>query len=148
MPVINRSVTVPYSVTKMYDLVNTIEDYPKFLPWCRSSEIHHRNEDEVKATLTLGHGAIQKSFTTCNLLQAGKMIEMRLVSGPFKQLLGFWRFTELANDGCQIDFDLEFEFSNKLMAMAFGAVFQQVAHTLVDAFCKRADELYGIKKVS
>lgn len=143
MPIINHSLAVPHSVSEMYELVNQVEDYSKFLPWCKESTVLSRSEDEVHATLVLASGAFQKSFTTCNRLQKDKMIEIRLVNGPFHQLEGFWRFEELENKQCRISLDLEFEFSSKLLALAFGPVFNQVANTLIDAFSKRAMEVYG-----
>lgn len=143
MPVIHHSLAVPHHVSEMYQLVNQVEDYEKFLPWCKESKVLSRTEDEVHATLVLAGGGLQKSFSTLNRLQADKMIEIRLLNGPFRQLEGFWRFDELEEQKSQITLDLEFEFSSKLLALAFGPVFNQVANTLVDAFCKRAAELYG-----
>jgi ribosome-associated toxin RatA of RatAB toxin-antitoxin module len=89
----------------------------------------------------LAGGGFQKSFTTCNRLQKDKMIEIRLLDGPFRQLEGFWRF-DAEGEHCQITLDLEFEFSSKLLALAFGPVFNQVANSLMDAFCKRAQHVY------
>jgi ribosome-associated toxin RatA of RatAB toxin-antitoxin module len=143
MPIIHQTLTVPNSVSEMYQLVNDVEAYSSFLPWCKESRIVSKNADEVRALLTLAGGGFQKSFTTCNHLQPEKMIEIRLVDGPFRQLEGFWRFDAAVEQGCQITLDLEFEFSNKLLALAFGPVFHQVANTLVEAFRKRAIEVYG-----
>lgn len=142
MPVIHHSLTTPYSVSEMYQIVNDVEAYADFLPWCKESCVLSKNDDEIHARLTLAGGGFQKSFTTCNRLQSNKMIEIKLVDGPFQQLEGFWRF-ESVGEGCQITLDLEFEFSNKLLALAFGPVFNHVANTLVEAFCKRAVEVYG-----
>jgi ribosome-associated toxin RatA of RatAB toxin-antitoxin module len=127
----------------MYQLVNNIEDYPNFVPWCDETEVLSRNEDEIHATLHFSGGGFKKSFTTCNRLQKNKMVEMRLVNGPFKHLEGFWRFEEQHDRSCLVRLDLEFEVANKILGMAFGSVFNQVANTLVDAFSKRAQEIYG-----
>ena len=143
MAVINRSALVPHSVSQMYQLVDAIENYPEFLPWCKSSEILSRTADEVLATLNLEHKGIGKSFTTCNRLQKDKMIEIRLLNGPFKQLEGFWRFESINENSSKVCLDLEFEFSGWLLSVVFGPVFNQVANTLVDAFVKRANEIYG-----
>lgn len=143
MPTISKSALVPYAPGAMYALVNDIESYPKFLPWCRSVRVQRRSDDEVRATIELARGGIQKSFTTCNRLQKDKMIEMRLVEGPFRRLEGFWRFQSLDGDACKVSLDLDFEFSSVFLGMAFGPVFHQIANTLVDAFCKRAVEVYG-----
>jgi ribosome-associated toxin RatA of RatAB toxin-antitoxin module len=145
MTVIQRSEIVPYTPAQMYDLVNAIEDYPSFIPWCKASHIHLRNEDEVQATLDFAKGAIQKSFTTCNRLQVNKMIEIRLLDGPFRHLEGFWKFDGLAEGGTQISLDMEFEFANKLLSMAFSPIFHQATNALVDVFCQRANDVYGLK---
>lgn len=143
MAAINRNALVPYSAAEMYRLVDDIESYPDFLPWCRSAREWQRNEDEVKASIELQRGGIHKTFTTCNRLQKDKMIEMRLVEGPFRHLEGFWRFDPLRPDACRVSLDLEYEFSSRLLKMAIGPVFAQITSTLVDAFCERATELYG-----
>lgn len=130
----------------MFALVDDVEAYPQFLPWCKSATVWSRDGDEVRATVELAKGAIQKSFTTLNRLQRNKMIEMRLVEGPFHHLEGFWRFDSLgegATDACKVTLDLEYEFSNALLAMTVGPVFNQVANKLVDAFCQRAEVVYG-----
>lgn len=143
MPTISKSAEVPYTQEQMYELVNDIENYSEFIPWCVSSEIISRTPDEVRATLSFASRGIQKSFTTLNRLQPHKMVEIRLVHGPFRQLEGFWRFEPSSDSHSRVMLDLEFEFSNKLLAMMFGPLFHQVASTLVDAFIKRADHVYG-----
>ncbi len=143
MTVISRSALIPYGVDKMYALVDDIPSYPAFLPWCRAAHEISRGEDEVQASLELSRGGIQKTFTTRNRLQKNKMIEMRLVEGPFKHLEGFWRFDPLDENACKVSLDIEFEFSNRLLSMTFGPVFAQITNSLIDAFTKRAHELYG-----
>jgi len=143
MTIINKSALVPYSALEMYQLVDDIESYPEFLPWCGGSEVISRNEDEAKASILLSRSGIKKTFTTLNRLQHGKMIEMRLIEGPFRHLEGFWRFESLSDTASKIMFDIEFEFSNKLLAMTVGPVFSQITNTMVDAFTIRAVEVYG-----
>lgn len=144
MPLISRNALVPYSVEEMYQLVEDIETYPKFLPWCRSTEVISKTEEEVKASIEIAKGALNKSFTTINRMQRNKMIEMRLLKGPFKHLQGFWRFDPLKDDSaCKISFDLDFEFESRIIALAAGTVFNQIANSMVDAFTKRAIEVYG-----
>lgn len=145
MTVINHSKVINFSASKMYNLVNEIENYPQFLPWCSRSVILSRNNDEIQAELTLAKGGLEKSFTTCNRLQKDKMIEVKLISGPFKQLEGFWKFEALEEHVCKVSLDLEFEFSNFLIGMALGPIFNQISNTLVDAFCERAHALYSPK---
>lgn len=144
MSTINKKTEVPYSAAQMYDLVNNIEDYPKFIPWCHATEILKQDEDEIHASMTFARGGLQKSFTTINRLQPHKMIELRLLNGPFSHLEGFWRFESLGEGNrTLVKFDLEYEFSSRLLGLAFGPVFNQVANMLVDVFCQRAKEIYG-----
>lgn len=142
MPIIHRTALVAYSASQMFGLVNAIEDYPQFLPWCKTSKILSANEDEIRANLLLAKGGLEKSFTTCNRLQKDKMIEIRLLDGPFRHLEGFWQFDAVENS-CQITLNLEFEFAGKLLSMAFGPFFNQAANSLVEAFTKRATQIYG-----
>lgn len=143
MTAVRRSRIVPFTCEQMYQLVNNVEEYPDFLPYFSSSEVHHRNADEVKATLHIQAAGMSKSFTTCNRLQMNKMIEIRLIDGPFSHLEGFWRFDETTG-GCQITFDLEFEFAGKMLSMFLGPIFEQIADKMVDSFCERAQELYCV----
>lgn len=143
MPTIHRQALVPYSAEQMFALVDDIESYPQFLPWCASTDILSRNDDEVRARIELAKGSLRKSFSTCNRIQPGKMIEMRLIEGPFRRLEGFWRFDVLEGQASKVSLDLEFEFSNKLVALAVGPVFNQVANTLVDSFVARANAVYA-----
>ncbi|HET8700824.1 MAG TPA: type II toxin-antitoxin system RatA family toxin [Nitrococcus sp.] len=143
MTTVSRSALVPYSAEVMFRLVEDVDAYEQFLPWCKESRILHRNKDYVRAMIVVSKGGLEKSFTTQNRLHPSKMIDIRLVEGPFRRLNGFWRFQSLPGNGCKVALDLEFEFANRLIGMAFGRVFHQVANTLVDSFVRRADELYG-----
>jgi ribosome-associated toxin RatA of RatAB toxin-antitoxin module len=127
----------------MYALVDDIEAYPQFLPWCRSTRILSRNENEVRATIEMVKGGIHKSFTTCNRMQKHKIIDIRLLEGPFKRLEGYWRFEPLRRDASKVSLDMEFEFASSLLRVAVEPIFKQITNSLVDAFCKRAVDLYG-----
>ncbi|KTC65250.1 Oligoketide cyclase/lipid transport protein (plasmid) [Legionella adelaidensis] len=142
MTIVRKSRVVPYSCEQMYNLVNDVESYAEFLPYFSRSVVHHRDEDEVQATLIVTAAGMSKSFTTRNRLQKNKMIEIRLVDGPFSHLEGFWRFDEVP-EGCSISFDLEFDFAGKMFSMFLGPVFEQITDKMVDAFCDRAEELYA-----
>lgn len=142
MTVVRKSRVVPFSCEQMYGLVDSVEHYAEFLPYCAQSIVHHRDEDEVQATLVIAAAGMNKSFTTRNRLQANKMIEIRLVDGPFSHLEGFWRFDD-EPEGCKITFDLEFEFAGRMFSMLLSPVFEQVTDKMVDAFCERAKDLYG-----
>ncbi len=143
MPVVHKSALLPYTTAQMFALVDDIKRYPEFLPWCRSTREWERSEDEVRASIELAKGAIHKTFTTHNRMQKDKMIEMRLVEGPFHHLEGFWRFEPLGDEACKVTLDMEYEFSNALLKMTVGPVFNQITNTLMDAFCRRAVEIYG-----
>ncbi|MCK5901505.1 MAG: type II toxin-antitoxin system RatA family toxin [Cocleimonas sp.] len=143
MPNIKRSALVPYSCEQMYQLVDDIAAYQDFLPWCSQSVEHKRDTSMVEATVTIAKGSINKAFSTRNILQENKVIEMQLLDGPFKRLHGYWRFEPLKDNGCKISLDLDFEFSNFLVGLAIGPVFNQVANTLVDSFVDRARFKYS-----
>lgn len=143
MTTIKKSALLPYTPAQMYALVDDIDSYPKFLPWCGGARTLSRDNDEVHAEIDISHGALKKGFSTLNRLQKDKMIEMRLVKGPFKHLDGLWRFDPIGDAGCKIALDLEFTFSNKLVELAIGPAFSYIANTLVDAFCQRAKQVYG-----
>lgn len=143
MPTIHRSAIVPYSEAQMYDLVNDIARYQEFVPYCVSSVVHEKSDDAIRATLTLSAKGFEKSFTTLNRLQKNQMMEIQLIDGPFKQLEGFWKFEARGDGQSEVILDLEFELSNKILAVMFGPVFQQVASSLVDAFVTRAKAIYS-----
>ncbi|HKK14128.1 MAG TPA: type II toxin-antitoxin system RatA family toxin [Gammaproteobacteria bacterium] len=143
MTTISKSALVPYSPEEMFALVEDIEAYPTFLPWCRSAQVTDRRGDEVCATIEISKAGVEKTFTTRNRHQHNKMIEMRLVEGPFRHLEGFWRFDALGEQACKVAFDLDFEFASRMLGMVVGPVFSQIANTLVDAFQRRAVEIYG-----
>lgn len=145
MPTINKSALVSHDASDMFNIVDDIESYPDFLPWCGGATVDSRNHDEVRASIDIAHRGINKRFTTCNRLQKNKMIEVSLIDGPFKHLHGYWQFKKLGENACKVSLDLEYVFANKLIDLAIGPVFGQIANSLVDAFCQRADDLYGTK---
>jgi len=143
MTVINRSALVPFSAESMFNLVDDISAYPEFLPWCKATNIHDRDLQEVVASIEMAKAGINKTFTTRNVMSGFEKIEMRLVDGPFESLEGCWRFEALSANACKISLDIEFEFSNKLMSLSIGPVFSQICNSLVNAFVSRAQEKYG-----
>ncbi len=141
---IKRSALVHYSPAEMYQLVNDVNDYASFLPWCRSSEVKSESESEMIASVEIAKGVLNKTFTTQNRLLKGERIELRLVDGPFKKLTGYWQFDKLKTDNaCKVNLELDFEFDNAMMSLAAKPIFTQIANSLVDSFCKRAVEVYG-----
>ena len=143
MKQIHRTALVPYPAAQMFELVNDIESYPKFLPWCRSASRRQRDGGEVEATIELAKGRVHKSFTTRNRIKPFESIEMHLLDGPFRHLQGEWRFREFEGLGCKISLELEFDFSSRTLAALVGPVFSHIANSLVESFCKRADQLYA-----
>lgn len=143
MYTLKRNALVPYSARQMFELVNAVEDYPRFLPWCHQSRIISRTEEEIIAELNINWKGVHKSFTTRNRLFPYERIEISLVNGPLHKLDGIWLFQALDEQACKIILDLEFEFTGHFVDKLFQPVFQYIANSLVDAFCKRAIELYG-----
>lgn len=140
---IEKTALVMHSAERMFQLVNDVTRYPDFLPWCAGAEIHEQSEAEIMASLDVAKGGVRHRLTTRNQLTAPETIDMTLVDGPFRDLCGHWRFQALDVNACKVILRLEFEFSGSLARMTFGTVFSQAANTMVDAFCRRADEVYG-----
>lgn len=143
MPEVNKSVLVDFSPEQMFALVDAVERYPEFLPWCGGASVSYRDEHKTRATLAINYRGIRQSFTTENTKQPGQAISVRLVEGPFKTLDGNWRFVALADRGCKVELRLRYEFSSKLLAKLVGPVFGYIANTFIDAFVRRAGAIYG-----
>ena len=143
MKSIRRKARVPYSATQMFDLVNDVEAYPRFLPWCESASIEHASADRLEATLHVGVGPIRKQFSTRNRLVRPHRIEMELLTGPFRKLTGEWRFDDVAGGGCDVVLALDFEMSSLPLKLVFETVFEELARSQIDAFVTRAGEVYG-----
>lgn len=143
MALVEKSVLVGHSAQRMYALVDRVEDYPQFLPWCGGSSVEHRDGAVTRASIVIDYHGIRQSFRTENRTQPPELIDIRLLSGPFRELDGIWRFTPLGEEACRIDFRLRYEFSSKLLEKLTGRVFAYIADTFVDAFVKRAERLYG-----
>ncbi|OUU78618.1 MAG: hypothetical protein CBC38_07095 [Gammaproteobacteria bacterium TMED78] len=140
---INTKKIVPYSSIQMFELVDNIEDYPKFLPWCVKSFIHSRTNIEVEASLIVGFRGIDKTFSTKNILNKPKKIEIQLLEGPFRSLSGDWTFRDIVNSQSEIELNLSFESSVGPLNHVFENFFEQITKTQVLAFVKRANHLYG-----
>jgi ribosome-associated toxin RatA of RatAB toxin-antitoxin module len=143
MNTLKRSALVPYTARQMFELVNNIEDYPRFLPWCTKSDVSKRTEQEVIAELEITWKGMHKSFSTRNVLHPYNSMEIQLITGPMRHMQGKWQFVAVNDHACKVLLDLEFEFSGSFIDLLFQPVFQSIANSLVDAFCKRAVELYG-----
>ncbi|WMW78938.1 type II toxin-antitoxin system RatA family toxin [Undibacterium cyanobacteriorum] len=143
MAVVQKNVLVPYSAEQMFALVERVEDYPHFLPWCGGVNVADRQENRLKASLAINYHGIKQSFTTENINIRPSSMEMQLVDGPFRHLHGSWKFIPLREDACKIEFNLKYEFSSKLLEHLIGPVFSKISNSFVDAFCARADAVYG-----
>jgi ribosome-associated toxin RatA of RatAB toxin-antitoxin module len=143
MTKVNKSVLVAYSATRMFTLVDTVEQYPEFLPWCGGVKIIHRDRQTTLAEIEISYHGIHHRFTTENTKQEPRLMEIRLVEGPFRKLDGTWRFHDLNGQGCKIEFNLRYEFSSHLLDTLLGPLFSHIANTFIDAFVQRARQIYG-----
>lgn len=147
MALVEKSVLIERSAQQMFDLVDRVEDYPQFLPWCSQTALEFRDEKKTVATLHINYLSVKSHFTTENDKEIPLWMSIRLVDGPFRRLEGLWRFKPLAQHACKIEFQLSYEFSSKIFEKVIGPVFSQIANTFVDAFVKRADQVYGVRNV-
>jgi ribosome-associated toxin RatA of RatAB toxin-antitoxin module len=141
--IVEKSVLVGHSAEQMFALVDAVEAYPEFLPWCDAAKVISRDEKRTRAAIHINYHGAKQSFTTENTKEPPRIMSIRLVEGPFRILDGEWRFNALAANACKIEFRLRYEFSSRILAMLVGPVFSYIAHTLVDAFVQRADTVYG-----
>ena len=142
---IERSALVMHPADKMYELVNSVEYYPEFLPWCADSTVIERSETTQEARLMIKRAGVSTSFVTKNTMIPSERIEMMLKEGPFRSLNGCWTFQALTEGACKVTLNIQFEIDNPLLKSTLGKVFEQIATTMVDAFCNRADQLNKLK---
>jgi ribosome-associated toxin RatA of RatAB toxin-antitoxin module len=147
MALVEKSVLVPYSAEQMYLLVERVEDYPLFLPWCGGTKVQKRDETGMEATIVIRFHGITQSFSTTNLHFPFERIDVRLKDGPFKNLDGDWRFIKLKDTACKVAFRLEYSFSNVLLEALIGPVFHYIATTFIESFTRRAEALYGLNAI-
>jgi ribosome-associated toxin RatA of RatAB toxin-antitoxin module len=145
LPTVKRSARVPYTTEQMFDLVNDIEQYPKFLHWCRGAHVDQKQGNTVEATLDIGVLGFHQSFRTRNTLERPKRIGIDLVSGPFRRLRGEWRFVAAPDGGSDISLTLAFEVTMSPFGIVFTRVFEEIAGSQMTAFVDRAKALYAAK---
>ncbi|MBR9865863.1 MAG: type II toxin-antitoxin system RatA family toxin [Oceanospirillales bacterium] len=143
MTQVDRSALVLHTAEQMFDLVNDVESYPQFLPWCSGTTLIESTDETMQASLRVAKAGLKYSFTTRNELKRPEMIRIELVEGPFSSLSGLWTFKPLSDEACKVSLSLQFDFSGKLASLAMSKVFNQMATTMVDAFVNRADQVYG-----
>lgn len=139
---VQKSVLLPYSAEQMFALVDKVEDYPAFLPWCGGVQVRERTPEKLVAAIAINYHGVRQSFTTENANTPPTRMQMTLVEGPFRHLDGTWQFTPLREDACKVEFELHYEFSSKLLEKLIGPVFSKIADSFVDSFCKRAEVVY------
>ena len=143
MPRIVRTALVPHTAAQMYSLVQDIESYPEFLPWCSGAEVLEASATHQVAAITIAKSLKQSRFTTRNRLEPHVAIHVSLIDGPFRHLDGSWRFTDIEGQGCRADLEVDFDFASRLFGRMMGPAFTRVCDSLVNAFKRRADSLYG-----
>ena len=139
---VHKSVLVAHSPEQMFALVDAIEAYPEFLPWCGGASILERDASSVEAEIQISYLGIRQSFVTKNHNKPPERIDLKFVRGPFSNLVGQWFFVRVGNLGCRIEFKLDYEFANGVLETLVGGVFDSIADTMVDAFVHRADAVY------
>jgi ribosome-associated toxin RatA of RatAB toxin-antitoxin module len=140
---VNKTVLVEFSPGQMFELVDRVEDYPLFLPWCGGTELHRRDEQTTVATLHIDFLGVKQSFTTENAKVPEREMYINLQEGPFTHMQGHWKFKPLGDAACRIDFEMKYTFSSALLESVLNPVFSHIANTFVDAFVRRAEEVYG-----
>ncbi len=139
---VEKSVLVAHPPERMFGLVDRVEDYPKFLPWCGGTELKARDDTLTVATIHIAYMGIRQSFTTQNTKVAPQEMRIKLLDGPFSELEGDWTFLPLGDDACKIEFRLQYAFSSHILEKLLAPVFGHITNTFVDAFVRRADEVY------
>lgn len=142
MHTVKRSVIVPYTPAQMFDLVSDVGRYPEFMPWCGGANVLTQDESGMTASIMIRIARISQNFTTKNTHDYPNRIHLELVEGPFSSLTGDWSFTALGEDGCKIDFIMQYEFSNRALELVIGPIFNRIATSFIDSFTQRANELY------
>lgn len=140
---VEKSVLVAHTPERMFALVDRVEEYPVFLPWCGGTELIARDEFRTEATLHIAYMGIRQSFTTANTKQHPREMRIKLKEGPFSQMEGDWLFLPLGSDACKIEFRLQYVFSSRVLETILAPVFSHITNTFVDAFVRRADEVYS-----
>ena len=146
MKTIEKSVLIWFSAREMFDLIVDVPSYPQFLPWCDKAEILTQTDSGMTARIGMAFGGLHKSFTTSNTHIEGRQVKLDLIDGPFKHLDGVWLFEPMGQErACRVDLKLNYSFDS-MFGVLIGPLFDRIAATLVDAFVKRAEQVYGTDK--
>jgi ribosome-associated toxin RatA of RatAB toxin-antitoxin module len=139
---VEKSVLVSHTPERMFELVDRVEDYPLFLPWCGGTTLKFRDAERTVATIHIAYMGIRQSFTTENTKEAPRAMQISLQDGPFSEMEGEWNFIPLGADACKIEFRLNYTFSSRILETVLAPVFSHITNTFVDAFVRRADEVF------
>jgi ribosome-associated toxin RatA of RatAB toxin-antitoxin module len=143
MAEVKKIVLIEFTPAQIFELVDRVEDYPRFLPWCGGTELLARTDQVTAARLHINYHGIKAHFSTENEKDAPRKMVIRLKDGPFRQLDGLWQFTPLGETACKVEFHMRYEFASKLLEKAVGPVFNHIANTFVDSFVRRAEQVHG-----
>lgn len=143
MAVVEKSVLIERTAVQMFELVDRVEDYPKFLPWCGGTELLERTDSKTAARIHINYHGLKAHFATENAKEIPRQMNIRLREGPFRSMDGVWRFTSLGETACKVEFRLQYEFSSRILEKALGPVFHHIASTFVESFVKRAQQIHG-----
>lgn len=146
MKTVNKSVLIWYSPREMYDLVTDVQRYPEFLPWCDGTRIVEEHGDGMTAEVSISFGAVRQTFTTRNVNTQGSRVDMELLDGPFSHLDGQWNFKRLGDGSqraCKVELAVNYRLNSSTLSKLAGPAFDKIATELVDAFVKRAEQVYG-----
>ena len=140
MVTIKKNAIVPHSRVKLFTLVDLVEEYPNFLPWCGDAKVIARTDKITRATILINFKGVKQSFTTENTKIYPEQMLIKLIDGPFKKLEGCWQFIEIEDDACRIELELHYEFSNKILDKLISPVFNIIANTFIDNFVTKANK--------
>ncbi|MGB5708846.1 MAG: type II toxin-antitoxin system RatA family toxin [Arenicellales bacterium] len=140
---VERSALVMHSAAQMYELVNDVDRYQEFLPWCGGSRVLDQDQYAYTASVDIAFKGVSKTFTTRNRVIPDQRTDLTLIDGPFSDLSGFWAFKEISPEASRISLELNFGFSSKVVEAVLGPVFRIIADSMVDSFRKRADQVYS-----
>jgi ribosome-associated toxin RatA of RatAB toxin-antitoxin module len=139
MPTVTKSVLVPHSAERMFELVDGVEHYPEFLPWCPRTRLIERTRDTTRARIDIDYHGLRTHFTTRNRKEAPHRMDIALEEGPFERLEGRWTFTPLGDEGTRVELELDYALASRSMSRVLAPVFAHIMETLVDGFVARAD---------
>ncbi|MBC8021582.1 MAG: type II toxin-antitoxin system RatA family toxin [Burkholderiales bacterium] len=139
MPTVTKSVIVPHSVERMFELVDDVERYPEFLPWCSGSRVLERTPEVTRARLEIDYHGLRSQFSTRNVKHPPRRMDLELEDGPFERLEGQWRFSPLGDQGCRVELSIDYELASSAMSRLLTPVFGHIMETLVDRFVARAE---------